>query len=64
MTVQVEGRQFYWRYTYPNGATSVNELRLPAGRPIDLEITTPANDVTHSWWVPRSRERWTRFRAR
>ncbi len=52
MTVQVEGRQFYWLYTYPNGAVSVNELRLPAGRPVDLEITAPANDVIHSWWVP------------
>lgn len=51
-TVRVEGRQYYWRYTYPNGAVSVNELRLPAGRPVDLEITAPANDVIHSWWVP------------
>ena len=52
ITIQVEGRQFYWRYTYPNGAVSVNELRLPAGRPVELEITAPANDVIHSWWVP------------
>jgi cytochrome c oxidase subunit 2 len=52
MTVQVQGRQFYWLYTYPNGAVSVNELRLPTGRPVDLEITAPANDVAHSWWVP------------
>jgi cytochrome c oxidase subunit 2 len=52
ITVQVEGRQFYWRYTYPNGAVSVNELRLPAGRPVELVVTAPANDVIHSWWVP------------
>jgi cytochrome c oxidase subunit 2 len=52
MTVKVEGRQFYWRYTYPNGAVSVNELRVPVGRPIELEITAPAYDVAHSWWVP------------
>ena len=52
LTVNVEGRQFYWRYVYPNGAVSVNELRLPAGRPVDLVITAPANDVIHSWWVP------------
>jgi cytochrome c oxidase subunit 2 len=52
LTVQVEGRQFYWLYTYPNGAVSVNELRLPADRPIELEITAPVNDVAHSWWVP------------
>jgi cytochrome c oxidase subunit 2 len=52
MKVKVEGRQFYWRYVYPNGAVSVNELRLPAGEPVELEITSPANDVIHSWWVP------------
>ena len=52
LTVEVEGRQFYWRYRYPNGAVSVNELRLPAGRPVELEVTAPANDVIHSWWVP------------
>jgi cytochrome c oxidase subunit 2 len=52
LTVEVEGRQFYWRYVYPNGAVSVNELRLPVGRPIELEVTAPANDVIHSWWVP------------
>ena len=52
LTVQVEGRQFYWRYVYPNGAVSVNELRLPAGRPVELELTAPEFDVVHSWWVP------------
>jgi cytochrome c oxidase subunit 2 len=52
LVVHVEGRQFYWRYTYPNGAVAVNELRLPAGRPVELEITAPVNDVAHSWWVP------------
>ena len=52
MTVEVQGRQFYWLYTYPNGATSVNELRLPTGRPVELDITAPVNDVIHSWWVP------------
>jgi cytochrome c oxidase subunit 2 len=52
LTVNVEGRQFYWRYVYPNGAVSVNELRLPAGRPVELVVTAPTNDVIHSWWVP------------
>jgi cytochrome c oxidase subunit II len=52
LTVQVEGRQFYWRFRYPNGAVSVNELRLPAGRPVELVVTAPANDVIHSWWIP------------
>jgi cytochrome c oxidase subunit 2 len=52
MTVNVEGRQFYWRYVYPTGAVSINELRLPVGTPVDLVITAPKTDVNHSWWVP------------
>jgi cytochrome c oxidase subunit II len=53
MTVRVEGRQFYWRYTYPNGAVSINELVVPVQRPIALVITAPSFDVIHSWWVPQ-----------
>jgi cytochrome c oxidase subunit 2 len=52
LTVNVEGRQFYWRYRYPNGAVSINELRLPVGRPVELVISAPDFDVNHSWWVP------------
>jgi cytochrome c oxidase subunit 2 len=52
LTVKVEGRQFYWRYRYPNGAVSINELRLPVGRPVELVISAPDFDVNHSWWVP------------
>jgi cytochrome c oxidase subunit II len=53
ITIRVEGRQFYWRYVYPTGRVSVNELRAPVGRVIELELTAPAHDVIHSWWVPR-----------
>jgi Heme/copper-type cytochrome/quinol oxidases, subunit 2 len=63
MTVHVEGRQFYWRYTYPNGAVSINQLVVPAQRPIYLVVTAVV-DVIHSWWVPDLAGRWTRFPAR
>jgi cytochrome c oxidase subunit 2 len=52
ITIRVEGRQFYWRYVYPGGRTSVNELRVPVGRIVELELTAPSHDVIHSWWVP------------
>ena len=52
ITIQVSGRQFYWLYRYPNGAVTVNELRLPVSQPVELVITAPADDVAHSWWVP------------
>ena len=51
--IKVEGRQFYWNYVYPNGRVSVNELRVPVGRIIELELTAPVHDVIHSWWVPQ-----------
>jgi cytochrome c oxidase subunit 2 len=52
ITVDVEGRQFYWRYVYPNGAVSINDLRVPLDTPVELVISAPATDVNHSWWVP------------
>jgi cytochrome c oxidase subunit II len=53
LTIRVEGHQFYWRFVYPNGAVSVNELRAPVGRVVELDVTAPAYDVIHSWWIPR-----------
>lgn len=52
MTVQVTGRQWRWEFAYPaTGVTSANELRIPAGRPIFLELKS--EDVIHSFWVPQ-----------
>jgi cytochrome c oxidase subunit II len=50
LRIRVEAHQFYWQYTYPNGAVSFDDLRLPVGRAVALELTT--HDVNHSWWVP------------
>ena len=50
LVVQVQAHQFYWEYKYPNGVVTVNELRLPVGRPVQLVLD--AMDVIHSWWVP------------
>jgi cytochrome c oxidase subunit II len=50
LKVRIEGRQFYWQFTYPNGAVSINELRVPVGRVVRVDVHSP--DVDHSWWVP------------
>jgi cytochrome c oxidase subunit II len=56
LRVQVTGKRWWWevRYGGPGtGATGValaNELRLPAGRPVELMLRT--DDVIHSFWVP------------
>jgi cytochrome c oxidase subunit 2 len=48
--IRIEGHQYYWEFVYPNGAISVDRLRLPYNRVVRLEIV--AADVDHSWWVP------------
>jgi cytochrome c oxidase subunit 2 len=51
-TIRVQGAQFYWQFTYPNGAVSVGTLVAPAGEVVHEDITAPTWDVIHSWWVP------------
>lgn len=48
--VKVVGYQYYWQFTYPNGAISIDQLTVPVGRVVTLDIA--ATDVIHSWWVP------------
>jgi cytochrome c oxidase subunit 2 len=50
VNVKVEGKQYYWQFTYPNGAISIDSLYAPVGRVVTLDIT--AEDVIHSWWIP------------
>jgi cytochrome c oxidase subunit 2 len=48
--ITIEGHQYYWEFVYPNGAISVDHLRLPYHRTVRLTIIS--GDVNHSWWVP------------
>lgn len=52
IVIEVEGRQFSWRFTYPNGAVAFDTLRLPVDRTVRLELSAPGSDVIHSFWVP------------
>jgi cytochrome c oxidase subunit 2 len=49
-TVRIEGHQFYWEFVYPNRAVSIDTLRVPYNRKIELDIVS--DDVAHSWWIP------------
>jgi cytochrome c oxidase subunit 2 len=51
LRVEVQGRQFIWRYTYPNGAYSYEEMVVPQDTTVVLDITS--TDVAHSWWIPK-----------
>lgn len=51
--VGAQGRLTEWSFTYEDAPdqTTQNVLHIPAGRPVDVAITTA--DVIHSFWVPR-----------
>ncbi|WP_245261231.1 cytochrome c oxidase subunit II [Chelativorans sp. J32] len=53
VTVRAEGAQWVWRFSYADapGRATEHILHIPAGRPVDVEITS--TDVIHSFWVPR-----------
>ncbi len=53
VTVSAEARQWTWSFAYDDapGRLTENLLHIPAGRPVDIKITSA--DVVHSFWVPR-----------
>jgi cytochrome c oxidase subunit 2 len=51
LRVQVDAHQFYWQFTYPNGAVSIDELHVPVHRTVRVDIVS--HDVDHSWWIPQ-----------
>ncbi|ACG72087.1 cytochrome c oxidase, subunit II [Anaeromyxobacter sp. K] len=53
MDVYVQGKKWMWKFAYPGGPNSVDVLRVPAGRPVRLLITS--RDVIHSFYVPALR---------
>ncbi|HZP59964.1 MAG TPA: cytochrome c oxidase subunit II [Opitutaceae bacterium] len=62
-SINATGFQWWWKFEYPNEqtepdstgtrglVTTANELVIPAGRPIHIELRTM--DVIHSFWVPK-----------
>jgi cytochrome c oxidase subunit 2 len=55
LKIAVSGEQWWWRVGYHapgRGApvTSANEIRLPRGERVELELSSP--DVIHSLWIP------------
>ncbi len=53
--IEVTGHQFWWEVRYPGedgqgAVTLANELRIPAGQPVELVLRS--RDVIHSFWVP------------
>jgi len=50
LPIRVDAHEFYWQFTYPNGAISIDEMHAPVNRPVRVLIRSA--DVDHSWWIP------------
>jgi len=53
MTIQVVAKQWMWKVQHPNGRKEINELHVPLGRAVRLQMTS--QDVIHSFYVPAFR---------
>ncbi|SHF74221.1 cytochrome c oxidase subunit 2 [Kaistia soli DSM 19436] len=53
LRIEAEAEQWHWNFTYPSagGVKTEGVLHLPAGRPIDVVVTSL--DVIHAFWIPR-----------
>jgi cytochrome c oxidase subunit II len=50
LEIKLTAQRWMWTFTYPNGASSSNELIVPAGKPVKLLMSSI--DVIHSFFVP------------
>ena len=53
MDVYVQGKQWMWKFAYPDGPNAIGVLHVPANRPVRLLVTS--RDVIHSIFVPAFR---------
>jgi cytochrome c oxidase subunit 2 len=53
--IHVTARQWLFKFTYPDGRETVNDLRIPAGQAVKLTMTS--EDVIHAFFVPELREK-------
>ena len=51
LDIKVNSQQYLFRYQYPNGAVSFQQMVVPVDTTVTLDITS--NDVAHSWWIPK-----------
>jgi cytochrome c oxidase subunit II len=55
LRIKITAHQWWWQIEYPGArpdeqVVTANELHIPAGRPVQLELTSA--DVIHSFWLP------------
>lgn len=53
MPITVIAKQWMWKFQHPQGQREINELHVPVGQPILLNMTS--QDVIHSLYIPALR---------
>jgi cytochrome c oxidase subunit 2 len=53
LTINVVGKQWMWKFEHPGGQREIDDLHVPAGRPVRLLMTS--QDVIHSLYLPALR---------
>jgi cytochrome c oxidase subunit 2 len=53
LEITVVAKQWMWKVQHPEGQSEIDELHIPAGRPIKLMMTS--QDVIHDFFVPAFR---------
>ncbi len=53
MEISVEGKQWMWKVQHPEGRREIDELHVPLGRPIKLNMIS--QDVIHDFSIPAFR---------
>jgi cytochrome c oxidase subunit 2 len=51
--ITVRAKQWFWEFEYPNGTVTTNEMHVPIGVPVKLNMSS--EDVLHSFFVPAFR---------
>jgi cytochrome c oxidase subunit 2 len=52
MVVEVTGMQWMWSFHYPEEKLDSSEMVVPVGKPVKVELTSPPDDVVHSFFIP------------
>ena len=50
LEITLVGHQWWWEFRYPDNAIAANELHVPVGRQVRLNLLSA--DVVHNFWVP------------
>jgi cytochrome c oxidase subunit 2 len=53
MQVSAIGRQWMWKFQHPGGQWEINDLHVPSGKPIRIELQS--QDVIHALYIPALR---------